>query len=160
IRVIQEHAAGNTLATVFAVAEAERESDFGAFVATLFNRRLADGLQAYYSSIWNHMLESAGENSRGIDACISGAVSLGQRSLKSEFFADAFRAWNKPAAWWRMVLESLGPLLTQSDDGFRVRHNDNRIFLSARFAAFPEIERSRVLSNLADHYLCRDSDRL
>ena len=58
------------------------------------------------------------------------------------------------------MLEDLGPLLTAGPDGFRIRHNDVRVFLAGRFAPLPLTRRRRVASQLADHYRRENCDRV
>jgi len=130
VRMISDLANGNTLSTVFAVAEAEHTSSLDALQSRLQERRLADGLEQYYTSIWNHTLLIAADYAHGVDACVVGTLSLAVRGLSPELFATAFREWRRPRAWWQTLLESMGPLLTEGSDGFRVRHNDVRVFLS------------------------------
>lgn len=153
-------AKGNTLATVFAVAETERVASLDALAGRLDNRHLADGLNAYYHSIWQHMLSAAGDLASGVDACLVGALSLARTGLSPSLLADAFREWEQPAAWWRTLLENLGPLLLAGDDGFRVRHNDVRVFLTTRFTQLLPERRQHVVSQLADYYGSPASDRL
>ena len=160
VELIISHAAGNTLATVFAVAEAENVSSLGELASRLRERRLADGLHEYYSSIWAHMLRVAGDLANGIDPCLVAAISLAHRGVTGDFLSRSFNEWNRPAAWWRNALESLGPLLMQGMDGFRVRHNDVRVFLAQRFAGYAVGVRQRVIGQLADSYLSATADRL
>lgn len=159
-RLIESFAKGNTLASVFAVVEAWESESLEALAQRLTERRLADGLAEYYQSIWKHTLVSAGDFAPDVDCCLVGAISLARRGVSPDFLASAFHEWQLPAAWWRVRLESLGPLLTEGTDGFRVRHNDVRIFLSGRFAAFPAQRRQRVISQLVDYYLRPDADRI
>lgn len=158
-RLIETFAKGNTLASVFAVAEAWEAESLEALAQRLMDRHLADGLSEYYQSIWKHTLVSAGDFASDVDCCLVGAISLARQGVSPEFLAATFQEWNLPAAWWRIRLESLGPLLTEGTDGFRVRHNDVRIFLSGRFAGFPPPRRQKVISQLVDYYLKPDSDR-
>ena len=160
IRLITDKAKGNTLATVFAVAETEQTSSLQEFTECLDNRHLADGLNEYYNSIWQHMLRVAGHFATGIDPCLVSALSLARRGLLPSILSDAFQDWGQPEAWWRTLLESLGPLLTEGDDGFRVRHNDVRVFLTTRFAQLMPPRRQRAVSQLVDYYLRPTSDRL
>ncbi len=159
IRVIEDNAKGNTLATVFAVNEAQRAATVEELAARLQDRRLADGLLTYYSSIWTHMLESVGD-SAGVEPCLAGAITMARRGVQPELFSTAFADWKKPTPWWRAILDSLGPLLSEGSDGYRVRHNDVRVFLSAQFASFSNLQRQRVASQLADYFISPDSDRV
>jgi hypothetical protein len=160
LRLIMAKAKGNTLATVFAVAEIERAASLEELAGRLDNRHLADGLNVYYHSIWQHMLLAAGDLASGVDACLVGALSLARTALSPSLLAGAFQEWQRPAAWWRTLLESLGPLVIAGDDGFRVRHNDVRVFLTTRFTELLPERRQTVVSQLADHYRSATSDRL
>lgn len=158
LRVIEQLAKGNTLSTVFAVAECEHVVSVTQLAQRLADRHLSDGLAAYYTSIWQHAVNSAGDLSSGIDTYLVGALSLARRGVKAEMLADAFEEWNRPAVWWLTILEHLGPLLTNGPHGFRVRHNDVRVFLSARFSA-AHLSKQRVASRLADYYVRQHVDR-
>lgn len=160
IRLIQQLAKGNTLCTVFAVAEAMRVDSLDALSRRLEERRLSDGVAAYYSAIWRHTLHSAGELAEHVGDCLVASLSLARTGVTAEFFARVFHDWSKPAAWWEQLLESLGPLLTLGPDGYRLRHNDIRVFLAGRYATISDARRRRVTSQLARHYQQPDSDRL
>ena len=153
-------ARGNTLATVFAVAEAETVSSVDELGSRLADRRLSDGLAAYYSSIWQHALRGLADLAEGVDACLVASFSLARRGVTPEFLAAVFGEWDRPAGWWATLLEDLGPLLTTGLDGYRIRHNDVRVFLAGRFAALPLTRQRRVASQLADHYGREDCDRI
>jgi hypothetical protein len=159
IRLIEQNAGGNTLATVFSVAEAESVGSLEAFAERLVQRRLRDGLEAYYRSIWQHALQTVGDLARAVEPSLLGALSFAQQGLTPRQLAAAFSKWERPVPWWRHLLVSLGPMLTESDDGFRVRHNDVRVFLSARFSAYPVSERRMVASELVDYYRSPQADR-
>ena len=160
VRLIQQVARGNTLATVFAVAEAETVSSVDELGSRLADRRLSDGLAAYYSSIWQHALRGLADLAEGVDACLVASFSLARRGVTPEFLAAVFGEWDRPAGWWATLLEDLGPLLTTGLDGYRIRHNDVRVFLAGRFAALPLTRQRRVASQLADHYGREDCDRI
>jgi hypothetical protein len=159
VRLIEEFGRGNTLATVFAVAEAASVKSVEDFESRLRSRRLGDGLDAYYNAIWNHALSSGGTPIGGdLDACISGSLCLARSDISPSLLSAAFRSWNLPVARWRELLESLRPLLIESSDGFRVRHNDVRLFLAARFSGKHIETQRRVASDLADYYISPQAD--
>jgi len=90
IRLIQQVAKGNTLATVFAVAEAEKANSLDELASRLADRRLSDGLATYYSSIWQHALRGLVDLMEGVGACLVGSLSLARRGVTPEFLAAAF----------------------------------------------------------------------
>jgi hypothetical protein len=159
IRLIEENAGGNTLATVFSVAEAESVETLEEFAERLIQRRLRDGLETYYRSIWQHALQTAGDLARYVEPNLLGALSFARQGVTPELLAAAFPKWERPAPWWRYLLVTLGPMLVESDDGFRVRYNDVRVFLSARFSAYQVGERRMVASELVDYYRSPQADR-
>jgi hypothetical protein len=159
VRLIEEFGRGNTLATVFAVAEAASVRSVEEFESRLKTRRLGDGLDAYYNAIWEHALTSGGTPIGGdLDACIAGSLCLARSDITPALLSTAYKAWNLPIARWRELLESLRPLLIESNDGFRVRHNDVRLFLAARFAGKHSETRRRIASDLADYYISPAAD--
>src|SRR5262249_12000224 len=83
-----------------------------------------------------------------------------RRGIQPDLMAGAFADWKKPVAWWRTLLEALGPLVTEAADGFRVRHNDVRVFLSGKLASLIPAQRLRTISQLADYFMGPDSDRV
>ena len=153
IRLIESVARGNTLATVFAVAEAAEVTTLEDFAARLEERRLRDGLEAYYTAIWEHAVNSGSASANELDSSLVGALCLARAGLTPELLSQAFSTWGVATPSWRRLLESLGPLLIEAADGFRVRHNDVRLFLAARFAGRTAAERQRVASALVDYYL-------
>ena len=54
----------------------------------------------------------------------------------------------------------LGPLLMRQGDGYLIRHNDVRVFLASQFSGFNEEERRTVVSQIADYFANKGSDRL
>ncbi len=159
VRLIESCARGNTLATVFAVAEAAQATSLAELEDRLANRRLHDGLEHYYGSIWTYAIASAGDSGRAVESDLAGALCLARHGIAPEMLAAAFPEWNLPAPWWRGVLNAFGPILVEAADGFRVRHNDVRLFLAARFSAHAPNERRDVASRLADYYRLRHADR-
>lgn len=159
VRVIHDAAKGNTLSTVFAVAEAGLAATVDDLAVRLKERRLADGVIEYYNSIWAHAIRSADRLDQSVDACLTGALSVARRGVTPAFLAAAFADLAMPADWWEAILESLGPLLTLSHDGYRVRHNDLRVFLAGRYASLSPPRRRGVASRLVDYLQRPDSDR-
>jgi hypothetical protein len=153
IRLIESVACGNTLATVFAVAEADEVTTLEGFAARLEERRLRDGLEAYYAAIWEYALATGSASAKELESSLVGALCLARGGLTPGLLSHAFSTWGVSAASWRRLLESLGPLLVEAQDGFRVRHNDVRLFLAARFACRSAAERQHVASALVDYYL-------
>src|SRR5205085_6799183 len=90
IRLIEQMAKGNTLATVFAVAEAEAHQTVDSLETRLRERRLGDGLATYYSSIWQHTIRVAGDSAPGVDSILAGTLSLARSGILASFLSNAF----------------------------------------------------------------------
>jgi hypothetical protein len=118
------------------------------------------GLESYYLSIWQHGLQTARDLMTAVEPGLIGAIVFARQDITPEFLAGAFSDWELPAPWWRSILIGLGPVLVESGAGFRVRHNDVRVFLVGRFGGYSESERRRIASNLVDYYLSGQADRL
>lgn len=160
VRLIHEATRGNTLATVFAVAEAQSCTSIEELSARLENHHLRDGLQRYYETIWHHAVEAAGTPAMQVEPCVTGTLCFARERITPALLVSAFGNWNLPEPWWRNFLVRLGPLIVEEADGFRVRHNDVRVFLVGRLAAYPEEEQRAIASKLADHYLNPESNRV
>lgn len=160
VQLIHEATRGNTLATVFAVAEAQSCTSIEELSARLENHHLRDGLQRYYETIWRHAVEAAGTPAEQVEPCVTGTLCFARERITPALLVSAFSNWNLPEPWWRNFLLRLGPLIVEEADGFRVRHNDVRVFLVGRLATYPEAEQRTIASRLADHYLKPESNRV
>jgi hypothetical protein len=161
VEVITSAAKGNTLSVVFAVEEAKGCSSVQELQLRLQDRALREGLQAYYESIWKYAFANLPEGNAqiGIEAALAGTLSLVRERISGEFLATAFPALDLTAAKWHLILANLGPLVVSEEKGFRVLHNDVRVFLTAYLAGRPNPEKKWICSALADFYLRPTSDR-
>ena len=160
VEIIMAAARGNTLATIFAAAEAQSCATAKELAGRLAERRLHDGVQRYYETIWEFDMAEAGPRAKEVEPCVLGTITLVREAASPALFAGAFGDWQCPPAFWRYLLVRFGPLLIENADGFRVRHNDVRVFLARRFAVVSAGEKRQVASNLADYYLALKSGLL
>lgn len=154
-RLIHHLSNGNTLAIVFGVAESEVTENLTILSARLEERRLANGLEAYYDSIWSHAMQSM----PALSIYLAGVISLSRTRVSPSQLQAAFPTWQLQLPQWNDILLKLGPLLIGDDSGYQIRHNDVRVFLSAKFQSFPISERRAVASCLADYYKSANCDR-
>jgi hypothetical protein len=159
VRVIQEITQGNTLAVVFAVAEATRCETADGLQTQLTQRRLQDGLTAYYRNLWQHGLSVSSPAGLGTDVALSCSICLLREDLTSEILATAFQELGLSRLQWSLLLAQLSPLLTQSEDRYRLRHNDFRVFLQSHLEGFGAAQRREFASRLADYYLGTKNNR-
>jgi hypothetical protein len=156
VRMIHEITGGNTLGVVFAVAEAAMCDNAHALRVRLENRELQSGITSYYQSIWRHCLTG---QSTAIELFLAGALSLARERITGAILASSFPDSRWTEAEWNFLLGQLGPLLVEEFGGYRVRHNDLRVFLQGKLAGFPASERRLAASGLADHYIKESSSR-
>ena len=153
-RLIQEIAGGNTLAAVFSVAEAERCQTLDELQGRLTNRQLHSGVHAYYQAIWNAAIPAS---PTGISPYLSSVLCILKERITGTIMHQAFPTWGKPAPEWDAILSSLEPLVVHDERGFRVRHNDIRVFLERELSTDDAALRS-VASLLADYYMSPSAD--
>ena len=153
-RVIQEVAAGNTLAAVFCVAEAERCQTLDELQERLSKRELHSGVHAYYQAIWKAAIPAS---PTGIAPYLSSVLCILRERITGMIMHQAFPAWGKPSPEWDAILTSLEPLVVRDEKGFRVRHNDIRVFLERELRTDDKVLR-HVASLLADYYISLSAD--
>jgi hypothetical protein len=156
VRVIHEVTGGNTLGVVFAVAEAAMCENAQALRQRLESRQLQSGITSYYESIWRHCLS---DKSTVVEPLLAGAISLIRERITGTIMASAFPGANRSEMEWGFLLGQLGPLLLEESGGYRVRHNDLRVFLQSKLASYPAAQRCLVASGLANHYAKPSSSR-
>jgi hypothetical protein len=159
VRLVEAATHGNTLAVVFAVAEARTCNTVAELQVRLTDRRLTEGLQKYYSSIWEHALNRIPHPPVGLDIALATALCLTPERLSGTLMASAFAALGLGREQWQLLLCSLGPLVVEESNGFRFLQNDVRIFLHGLLADHPQAARRQSASLLANHYLKPECDR-
>lgn len=151
-REIFAQCGGHTLATVFAVQEAQRcGNDLDALAAILKNRKLSDGVEAYYEAIWNATATRAKldeSTMTRLAACLGLTPIHATGELVSTAMVDGARGGSS----WGDTLRLLAPLVVENDAGFRVFHNDVRVFLLRRLRSNETIYRD-CASRIADYFI-------
>jgi len=148
-RIVQGAAEGNTLAAVFAVAEAEACKSLEEFEERLAKRKLHSGIHAYYTAIWQAAIP---DSPVGLGAYLSSVLCLLRERITGEMMHEAFTGWKMPAPEWSAILKKLKPLVICDADGYRVRHNDIRVFLEQELRS-DEASLQEVASLLSNYYI-------
>jgi hypothetical protein len=148
-RIILGVAEGNTLAAVFAVAEAETCTTLEDLEARLTERKLHSGVHAYYTEIWQAAIS---KTPRGLSPYLSSVLCLLRERVTGEMLQKAFPCWAQAAPQWSAFLKALEPLVILDKDGYRVRHNDIRVFLEKELKADADALQ-RVTSLLSEYYM-------
>jgi hypothetical protein len=153
MREIEMASHGNTLAARFAVEETRTCDSIDELRERLTKRQLGDGLQQYYSAIWRHALSHLSNAPVGTEIALASALCLTAERLTGPLMASAFKQLALRGEQWQVLLGSLGPLVVQDVDGFRVLHNDVRVFLHGFLSSQSLAARRQGASSLADYYL-------
>ena len=159
---IEEGCRGNTLAVVFAVAEAKTCGSLVELRRRLEDRKLHDGLEAYYSSIWRYALDTVTKSDPtviGIKEALAGTLCLIREPVNGAILKGAFGSLGLSADQWNLVLRKLGPLVVAAGNGYQVIHNDLRVFLMREIGGQGAQDLAWTASNLADYYKTATSGR-
>jgi hypothetical protein len=162
VAIIADETQGNTLAVVFAVAEASTCTSLEEFRQRLKDRKLQDGLEAYYSSIWRYALAvvaDSGESRAGVKEALAGTLCLLREPVNGTLLESTFPKLGLSADQWTLVLRRLGPLVVAAGTGFQVIHNDLRVFLARQVSERSQEDLAWVASCLADYYTTSTSGR-
>ena len=148
--LINKYAAGNTLAAVFALHEAENQPDLIKLEEQFINRRLSGNLQEYYNAIWKPVKNYF--QIPFVDYKIAGVLAFFNEPLNEQKLIGIFKNEKISSTDWRNILKLLKPLLTEKEGNYVLAHNDVRVFLDSM------IRRDRdhvveIYSNLVDYYL-------
>jgi len=148
VRLVREHTGGNTLATVFAAEESRSCRNIAELQARLDQRRLKDGLIGYYRGIWRHA--TGGNPAWALPlACV---FFVARERVTPRLLTSAFPGRGGGEIVWQQTLDALEPLLLAESDGYRVRHNDVRVFLHSVLEAASTPARQGAMGLLFDYY--------
>lgn len=152
-RDVHQACEGHTLSTVFAVEEARLLGvEVDRLPLLLADRQLTSGVESYYAAIWLAATRGfLGASALRFAACLTLARS---RTTPEMLRAVADPEGTIPVNWTD-VLRTLRPLVVEERRGFRVFHNDFRVFLHGLLRGDPDTYRESA-SLLGD--FLRDGD--
>lgn len=151
-RDIWERCQGNTLSTVFAVEEAALlEHDLGALASHLDQRQLATGVESYYRVIWDAAVHAAGIQ-HVTAARLAASLCLLPVRATGAMVRDALGIEAGGVTETSDLLRQLRPLIVEEHGGFRVFHNDVRVFLLRVLRAEPGVF-EECAGRIADHLM-------
>jgi len=149
---ISELSRGNTLAAVYAVAEAQVLPDALALRTRLETRQLHAGIEEYYDRIWNGALAPLQASVPAAGSLLAAALALSSARLTGTLLRGFYPDTAFGVADWEQSLRALAPVIEEQDGTFAVRHNDVRVFLTGRLQATPGAH-TTAASSIADFYL-------
>ncbi|WP_046180959.1 ATP-binding protein [Domibacillus tundrae] len=152
VRLVNDVAQGNTLAAIFAIEEAKAISNIDDLQAKLANKRLKDGISAYYEKIWSAAVTLLDERYPFSGQRLAGCLSLIKERTTGQDLAKIFSGTlDISPSNWDEALRALRPLVIEENGSFHVIHNDVRVHLTKQIHAQPERLRE-VASLIADFY--------
>ncbi|MCH3964524.1 MAG: hypothetical protein LKE46_09635 [Clostridium sp.] len=158
IRLIMDIFEGNTLPVIYAIYEAKQCKSIEELGLRLREKNLSSGLMAYYEYTWKSALELI-PSVLFVDYLLAGAIGLINRKLSSELLASIYDDANIQERVWKSVLRKLYPVLIEEQDGFRILHNDFRIYLEKYLRKSPK-EMKEIAYKIANFYTSRSDDFL
>ena len=156
VRLVREETGANTLASVFAADEARHCRTIDELRERLSQRRLKDGLIQYYRGIWGHATASNVEVALPV-ACL---FFVARERITVSILTGAFPGLGMAPLAWQHILDALDPLLTLESEGYRVRHNDVRVFLHSLIESAPRATREATMGMIFDYYWKASLNRL
>ncbi|MBX7145641.1 MAG: ATP-binding protein [Oligoflexia bacterium] len=151
-RIICGVAGGSTLAAVFAAHELDTCADITELQQRLEKRNLKDGVSSYYENIWSSAIDEVENRVPFVGYSVAGCISLTSERLTGDMLKSIFKDLNLTTPTWNEVLRKLRPLLIEEPGGFRILHNDVRVFLQQKMQVEPE-RLSYIAGQMADYYL-------
>lgn len=127
--IIIEKIAGNTLSAVFAVYECKNISTIEELIERLECSALSSGIQSYYEYIWKESKKSIPPQVWYIDTQIATMLSVYTARITAEEMALIFPELQLPPVAWDRIFASLYPIVIRESGGYRVLHNDVRVYL-------------------------------
>lgn len=154
--LISDVSKGDTLSAVFAVQEAKLSETVTVLQERLGARMLHSGLQAYYDSIWTSSTQRLAAPGALVAFRLAAALSMLDSRVSGELLDEIYRTPSLGVAEWNDSLVALRPLVVQDPNGFRVTHNDVRVFLTSFLRGDPARSQAAA-SSLADYLLSENA---
>ncbi len=127
--IIYHYTNGNTLSSVFAVYECKNVKEISVLEEKLKQSGMSQGIQQYYEYIWKEAKKHIPVEFFYLDTRIAATLSLLSKHITPTQLNFIFNDSVQPEALWSRVLSSLYPIVIREDNGFRIFHNDVRIYL-------------------------------
>lgn len=150
IKLIVNMTQGNTLACVFAVYEASLCKGTEELEDRLIDSSLHSDLSAYYEHIWQKSVQKLPPFPMMLGEKVAACLSLCSERLSGVMLHSIFKQVFTPEDG-TLILQRLFPLVIQDNGGFRLMHNDVRVFLRNWLEIKGEVFQ-QVASFMADYY--------
>lgn len=150
-KLIYEFSQGNTLSAIFAVYEAKDNLNINDVKKKLIERKLSGNITEYYNTIWGSAIRNAKQYFPFIEYRLAGCFSLLSERINSDILQKIFYDSGISKLDWNNILIALKPLVIEENDGYRLLHNDVRVFLT-KIINGEKDRLAEVAGYIADYY--------
>ncbi|MBK7264846.1 MAG: hypothetical protein IPI12_00560 [Ignavibacteriales bacterium] len=152
-RLILNHTDGNTLSVLYAIETLKESKDLLFAKEEFENNRLREGLNTYYNTLWqNCSLHFHGSYSLPLKIACIFSLSAARLNLKNfNFIVPECRKED-----WSVILHKLSPIIKKDNSGYRVLHNDVKVFFTKMISSGCEDIYPGIASNLIKLYFSED----
>ena len=126
---IAAHVAGNTLSAVFAVYECKGITSIDMLEDRLVKSGISSGIEAYYEYIWKESKRHIPNEQSYLDSRIAATLCMFTKRITPKDLSCIYAEANLPEILWERLLTVLYPIVIREENGYRVFHNDVRIYL-------------------------------
>lgn len=145
---------GNALSVMYAVYDAKGHSSICTYEKYITDRKLADGIDAYYTYIWQNAIGEWSEQYKNVEVVLSGAMTLLNRGITLELLHRLLRGFiaitDIELVRW---MQNIEPLIIQNKEGEYLAYvNDVRLYFRRVFEKSGESKRI-VADKICDYIL-------
>ena len=148
---------GNTLSVMYAVYDAKGHNSICNYGKYVTERKLANGIDAYYDYIWQSAMDKWGIQYKYVEIVLSGAMTLLNRGITLELLQallqDFIKITDIQLVCWMQDIE---PLIIKNDKGaYSAYANDVRLFLRKKFEKTGESK--RIVADKVCEYILKEN---
>lgn len=148
---------GNTLSVMYAVYDAKGHDSIYNYEKYITERKLANGVDAYYDYIWQKAMDKWGNQYKHVEVVLSGTMTLINRGITLELLQtllqDLIKITDIQLVCWMQGIE---PLIVQNDKGaYSAYVNDVRLFLRKIFEKSGESK--RIVADKVCEYILKEN---
>ena len=130
VRLISHVSQFDTLTAIFAINEAKYADDIRELEKKFKERKIHEGLSAYYNEIWMSAVKSIKNEVIHLDKKLSAYIMLSSELYNGSILEKMYKESGLTCADWENVLRNLAPLVYEKENNrFSLIHNDFRVHL-------------------------------
>lgn len=148
---------GNTLSVMYAVYDAKGHDSICNYEKYITDRKLANGIDAYYDYIWQSAMDKWGISYKHVEIVLSGTMTLLNRGITLDLLQallqDLIKITDIQLICW---MQSIEPLIIENNKGaYSAYVNDVRLFLRRKFEKSGESK--RIVADKICEYILKEN---